>query len=115
MSNRIDELDAIVRQFDLNEHPFYVEWRAGTLPIERLAEYAAEWAPFISAIDQGWDRIGYPDYAAEEREHDELWTRFRAALGVVSRTAATVENSKPKLSCSTNATRSPGVRRSSTT
>ena len=58
MSNRIDELDAIVRQFDLNEHPFYVEWRAGTLPIERLAEYAAE-----------------------EREHDELWSRFRAALG----------------------------------
>jgi pyrroloquinoline quinone (PQQ) biosynthesis protein C len=30
-----------LRQFDLNEHPFYVEWRAGTLPIERLAEYAA--------------------------------------------------------------------------
>ncbi|MEO8510046.1 MAG: hypothetical protein ABI534_02270 [Chloroflexota bacterium] len=87
MSNRIDELDAIVRQFDLNEHPFYVEWRAGTLPIERLAEYAAEWAPFIGAIDQGWDRIGYPDYAAEEREHDELWTRFRAALGATGEMA----------------------------
>ena len=43
MSSRIDELDAIVRQFDLNEHPFYVEWRAGTLPIERLADYADEW------------------------------------------------------------------------
>ena len=81
MSRRIDELDEIVRQFDLNEHPFYQEWRAGTLPIERLREYAAEWAPFISAIDAGWDRIGYPDYAAEEREHDELWSRFRAALG----------------------------------
>jgi pyrroloquinoline-quinone synthase len=90
VSNRIDELDAIVRQFDLNEHPFYVEWRAGTLPIERLAEYAAEWGPFISAIDQGWERIGYPDYAAEEREHDELWTRFRAALG------ATGEMTRPQ-------------------
>ena len=80
MSKRIDELDAIVRQFDLNEHPFYTEWRAGTLPIERLAEYADEWAPFIGVVDAGWDRIGYPEYAAEEREHHELWARFRGAL-----------------------------------
>jgi pyrroloquinoline-quinone synthase len=78
---RIDDLDAIVRQFDLNVHPFYQEWRAGTLPIQRLAEYADEWAPFIGAIDAGWDRIGYPDYAAEEREHDLLWRDFRSALG----------------------------------
>lgn len=84
MSSRIDELDAIVRQFDLNEHPFYQEWRAGTLPIERLAEYSNEWAPFIAAVDQGWDRIGYPAYAAEEREHDALWARFRSALGASS-------------------------------
>ena len=55
MSSRIDELDAIVRQFDLNQHPFYTEWRAGTLPIERLAEYADEWAPFIGAVDAGWE------------------------------------------------------------
>jgi pyrroloquinoline-quinone synthase len=84
MSSRIHELDAIVRQFDLNEHPFYTEWRAGTLPIERLAEYADEWAPFIGAVDAGWERIGYPDYAAEEREHDVLWGRFRTALNATS-------------------------------
>jgi pyrroloquinoline-quinone synthase len=81
MSSRIDELDAIVRSFDLNQHPFYTEWRSGTLPVERLAEYADEWAPFIGAVDAGWDRIGYPEYAAEEREHDLLWSRFRGALG----------------------------------
>jgi len=81
MSSRIDELDAIVRSFDLNQHPFYTEWRAGTLPVERLAEYADEWAPFIGAVDAGWDRIGYPAYAAEEREHDVLWQDFRTALG----------------------------------
>jgi pyrroloquinoline-quinone synthase len=81
MSSRIDELDAIVRSFDLNQHPFYTEWRAGTLPVERLAEYADEWAPFIGAVDAGWDRIGYPEYAAEEREHDLLWQDFRNALG----------------------------------
>ena len=91
MSNRIDELDAIVRQFDLNEHPFYTEWRAGTLPIERLAEYADEWAPFIGAVDAGWDRIGFPEYAAEEREHDALWSRFRTALGASSDDAPTAE------------------------
>ncbi len=81
MSSRVDQLDEIVRAHDLNAHPFYQAWRAGTLPVERLADYAAEWAPFISALDQGWDRIGLADYAAEEREHDELWSRFRAALG----------------------------------
>ena len=81
MSSRIDELDAIVRSFDLNEHPFYTEWRAGTLSIERLAEYAGEWAPFIGAVEAGWERIGYPAYAAEEREHDQLWGDFRTALG----------------------------------
>ncbi len=81
MSQRIQELDEIVRRFDLNEHPFYQAWRAGTLPIARLAEYADEWAPFIGVIDAGWERIGFPEYAAEEREHDELWGRFRAALG----------------------------------
>jgi pyrroloquinoline-quinone synthase len=90
MSKRIDELDAIVRQFDLNEHPFYAEWRAGTLPIERLAEYADEWAPFIGAVEAGWERIGYPEYAAEEREHDELWSRFRTAL------SATGEMQRPQ-------------------
>ena len=81
MRSRIDELDAIVRQFDLNAHPFYQAWRAGTLPVERLREYATEWAPFIAVLDRGWERIGEPAYAAEEREHDALWAQFRAALG----------------------------------
>jgi pyrroloquinoline-quinone synthase len=89
VTERIAQLDAIVRQFDLNAHPFYRDWRAGTLPVERLAEYAAEWAPFIAVIDRGWERIGEPAYAAEEREHDELWSRFRAALG--PRAAASME------------------------
>lgn len=81
MTDRIAQLDAIVAQFDLNAHPFYQAWRAGTLPVERLADYAAEWAPFIARLDAGWERIGEPSYAAEEREHDLLWSRFRAALG----------------------------------
>jgi pyrroloquinoline-quinone synthase len=78
---RIEELDAIVAQFDLNQHPFYTSWRAGTLPVERLRQYADEWAPFIGAVAEGWDTIGEPAYADEEREHEELWARFRASLG----------------------------------
>jgi pyrroloquinoline-quinone synthase len=81
VSTRTDELDAIVRAWDLNEHPFYAEWRAGTLPVERLAAYADEWAPFINAVAAGWDRIGFPAYADEEREHEALWGDFRTALG----------------------------------
>ncbi len=89
VTERIAQLDAIVRQFDLNAHPFYRDWRAGTLSVEQLAEYAAEWAPFIAVIDRGWERIGESAYAAEEREHDELWSHFRAALG--PRAAASME------------------------
>jgi len=81
VSARIAELDEIVRRFDLNEHPFYRDWRAGTLPIEQLAEYAREWAPFIGVVHRGWERIGEPEYAAEEREHDALWQTFRSSLG----------------------------------
>ena len=101
MSSRIDELDAIVRQFDLNEHPFYIEWRAGTLPVNRLAVYADEWAPFIAVVDQGWDRLGHAEYAAEEREHDALWSHFRTALGAASQ--MTRPQSKTLLAVAQNA------------
>ena len=103
MSTRIDQLDENVRQFDLNQHPFYQEWRAGTLPVERLAEYSAEWAPFIAALDRGWDRIGEPAYAQEEREHDELWTRFRAALGATAQGPMQLPQSRTLLAVGENA------------
>ena len=65
MSSRIDELDAIVRQFDLNAHPFYVAWRAGELPIERLREYATEWAPLIAVMDR--ENLRHATMMAEQR------------------------------------------------
>lgn len=79
--SRRQELDEIVSRFDLNTHPFYVDWRAGTLPVERMRDYAAEWTPFINSLADGWERLGHAEYADEEREHDELWTKFRGALG----------------------------------
>ncbi len=78
--DRIAQLDAIISQFDLSTHPFYVEWREGTLPVERLREYAAEYARFIDTVDEGWDRIGEPKYGEIEREHERLWSRFQLEI-----------------------------------
>ncbi|HXX69455.1 MAG TPA: iron-containing redox enzyme family protein [Polyangiaceae bacterium] len=66
----------------LNDHPFYRAWRAGTLPRAALSAYAADYAPFIAAVEAGWRTLGEDAHAAEEREHARLWVRFRDALGV---------------------------------
>ncbi len=76
-----NDFDAVVARYDLNEHPFYRAWRAGTLPMSRLVAYASEYAPFIQAIEGGWRSLGEHDHAAAERAHAQLWERFRAALG----------------------------------
>lgn len=78
---RIEELDAIVAQFDLNLHPFYQDWRMGTLPTEKLTHYAAEYGAFVATIAAGWDTLGQSHYAQEEREHDAMWQVFRKELG----------------------------------
>jgi pyrroloquinoline quinone (PQQ) biosynthesis protein C len=75
------ELDAIVTRYDLNQHSFYRAWRAGTLPREALAAYAADYAPFIASIEAGWRALGDVDHAIVEGQHAELWGRFRAAVG----------------------------------
>jgi pyrroloquinoline quinone (PQQ) biosynthesis protein C len=74
-------LDAVVARYDLNTHPFYQAWRAGTLPRAALAMYANEYAPFIRAIEQGWSVLGDDAHAAEERQHAALWDEFRDAFG----------------------------------
>lgn len=84
--DRVAELDAIITQFDLNKHPFYQDWRMGTLPVEKLRDYAGEYARFVDTIDEGWDRIGESHYADEERVHERLWTQFQLTLGAVSAT-----------------------------
>ncbi|MGA7120530.1 MAG: iron-containing redox enzyme family protein [Polyangiaceae bacterium] len=76
-----NDFDAVVARYDLNEHPFYRAWRAGTLPVSKLAAYACEYAPFIEAIAAGWSTLGEGDHAAEELDHARLWGRFRDALG----------------------------------
>lgn len=77
---RAQELDAIVDQFDLNRHPFYQDWRMGTLPVEKLRDYAGEYGRFVGTIAEGWEALGETHYAAEEREHELLWSDFKVAI-----------------------------------
>lgn len=78
---RVRELDAIVDQFDLNRHPFYQDWRMGTLPVEKLRDYAGEYARFVGTIADGWETLGQTHYAQEERDHERLWAGFQLAIG----------------------------------
>jgi pyrroloquinoline-quinone synthase len=78
--SRVQELDAIVDQFDLNRHPFYQDWRMGTLPIEKLRDYAGEYGRFVGTIAKGWETLGQTHYAEEEREHEALWGDFKQSI-----------------------------------
>lgn len=82
--DRIAELSAIIERYDLNSHPFYTDWRAGTLPVEKLRTYASEYGDFVGTIDQGWETLCMGHYADEEREHELMWGDFQAELGAKS-------------------------------
>lgn len=75
-----DQLDPFVAKWDLLHHPFYRAWSAGTLPIESLRTYAAEYGAFVGLLPQAWGTLHDADTAEEEGEHVELWSRFAAAL-----------------------------------
>lgn len=79
--DRIAQLDAIIAQFDLNAHPFYQDWRMGTLPVQKLQVYAAEYGRFVDTIDEGWTTVGEGYYANEEKAHEVLWADFQAEVG----------------------------------
>jgi pyrroloquinoline-quinone synthase len=79
--DRISQLEQIIAQHELNGHPFYQAWRMGTLPTEKLTDYAGEYGRFVATIAKGWDTIGEAAYADEEREHELFWNDFKAELG----------------------------------
>ncbi len=80
ISERVRELRRLVEQFDLNKHPFYVAWREGTLPPEKLAGYAHEYEGFVKCVGDAWDSLGMPHYGEEERRHHKLWMDFIEAV-----------------------------------
>ena len=92
LTARIDE---IIQRKSLLKHPFYQAWTEGTLPLESLKEYAAQYYHFELAyptflsglhyrcedqrirqliLDNLWDE----EHGAEN--HVELWLRFCDAL-----------------------------------
>lgn len=100
-------LQEVLTAKSLLTHPFYREWTAGTLQVERLQEYArqyfhfeAAFPRFLSAIhartesppvrqmllENLWDEEYGP------RNHRALWLEFAEAVGVPS---AEVEASTP--------------------
>ncbi len=81
--DRIAELNSIVDQFNLNAHPFYQDWRMGTLPVDKLRDYAGEYGRFVGTIADGWETLGESHYAEEEREHERLWTDFQLEIGAL--------------------------------
>jgi pyrroloquinoline-quinone synthase len=74
-------LDSILEKWDLLKHPFYEAWNAGTLPVDALKVYAAEYGAFINILANGWKTLDDAETAQEEKEHAELWEGFASALG----------------------------------
>lgn len=78
--NPVSEFREIILQYDLNKHPFYVAWREGTLPIEKLQRYAYDYGKFIASIPKAWETLSENRIADEERYHASLWDDFRNAI-----------------------------------
>ena len=75
-----EELDSIVAERNLLQHPFYREWSAGTLPEQDLQTYAREYGAFIELLPRAWETLKDGETAQEEREHADLWRDFASAL-----------------------------------
>lgn len=71
--------DAVIAKHSLLEHPFYVAWNNGTLPVAALSDYAREYGAFIGTIAEGWDAVGSATIAGIENEHAQVWDRTFAA------------------------------------
>jgi pyrroloquinoline-quinone synthase len=74
-----NEFDATVAKHSLLEHPFYVAWSMGSLPVAALKEYAREYGAFIATISQGWRAAGEQEIARIEQGHSRVWEETFAA------------------------------------
>jgi pyrroloquinoline-quinone synthase len=95
-SELIAQLNTMVAERSLLEHPFYRQWSAGGLSLERLRNYAAQYYRHVEAfpryISALHSRCGdletrqalLDNLIDEERgseNHPELWLRFAEGLG----------------------------------
>lgn len=75
-SARCDE--AVARR-SLLQHPFYLAWSDGTLPVPALRDYARDYGAFIGTVAQGWTAVGETHIAGVEVGHAEVWAHTFAA------------------------------------
>ena len=95
-SHVLDQLDRLVAERSILQHPFYKAWSAGTLTREHLATYARVYYPHVAAFPGYLERTleGTTDVAVRAeladnlREeltvpaaHSELWLHFADAMG----------------------------------
>jgi pyrroloquinoline-quinone synthase len=97
MSNFIEQLDAVIAERKMLDHPFYQMWNHGELSLEMLREYAKQYyfqvrhfPTFVSATHSMCDDMEVRQMLLENlieeehgpNNHPELWLRFADALGV---------------------------------
>ena len=93
----IATIDSMVSERSLLKHPFYQAWTAGTLPLDRLQNYAFRYFPHVAAFPRYLSAIHsrcadlstrqaiLENLIEEERgqeNHPELWLRFAESIGV---------------------------------
>lgn len=90
-------IDALIEERSLLKHPFYQAWNAGTLPVDALKNYAAQYyhfeaafPTFLSAVHSRVSDLKVRqqilnnlwDEEHGEGNHTALWLRFCEALGL---------------------------------
>jgi pyrroloquinoline-quinone synthase len=97
----INQIDQIVDEFHLLEHPFYQAWNDGKLTIESLQDYACQYyhhveafPTYLSAVHAQTDDLNTRrhilqnliDEEAGEPNHPDLWLLFAKSLGLKNST-----------------------------
>jgi len=92
-----DEVDQLIKERSLLQHPFYQAWQKGELTLDMLRHYAAQYYHHVLAFPQyvsaahancpvQCDRQELLENLIEEERgeenHPELWLRFGEALGL---------------------------------
>lgn len=97
MKTFAQELTSQLSTHSLLKHPFYQEWTDGTLPVERIRDYAAQYhhhvkafPRYLSATHSNCENLEWRQFLLENlndeeqgpENHPELWARFAEGLGV---------------------------------
>src|SRR5216683_3238804 len=92
----VASLDSLAAEMSLLNHPFYQEWTAGNLPVQRLRNYAVQYYHHVAAFPRYLSGIHarcedlvtrqalLENLIDEERggeTHPELWLRSAEVLG----------------------------------